>query len=192
MTSACKRRAALLGGLLMLGACGTTAGAKGAAPNDTKLDASSQSLRDKLYSATLRTEVGGPDVRPHEVYGVIVEIGVEGTVAIVAGYKDGTARLILGKGGSVVVRKEDLANDTRILARNLVTHGQGLLHQILPEKERTLPRQNEARVVFLTGGGVYVEERTVKNLDDVRADLAELWGTTNHLMASLQNQSPAR
>jgi hypothetical protein len=75
-------------------------------------------LRDLQYSREAREEYGGADLRDGEVYGVIVEIGVEGTVVMVAGFKDGTSRLIMGKGGGVLGNKNDFPARAGLLPGN--------------------------------------------------------------------------
>jgi len=191
--------------LLLLAGCRASTGAASSTTEGTPASVASShgstlapallALRDAQYSEEARTEFAGSDVRPSEVYGVVVEIAGEGTVVVVAAFKDGTSHLIAGKGGNVVAKKEQLPPDTRLLARELVTAAQQLPSQLSPEKERPLPGPNNVRISVLTGSEIYADERTSKSVDDVRSDLSTFWATTNHLMHALlsyQQQSNAR
>ncbi len=152
-------------------------------------------LRDLQYSREAREEYGGADLREGEVYAVIVEIGVEGTVVMVAGFKDGTSRLIMGKGGGVLGNKNDFPAESRVVARQLVEAATPLLSTIPLETGRPLPHQGNARFALLTRGGSHAAERSIDSLESQKADLSSLWGPTNHLLGVLlqfqrRGQSP--
>lgn len=149
------------------------------------LDPAILGLRDLQYSREAREEYGGPDLRDGDVYGVIVEIGVEGTVVIVAGFKDGTSRLIMGKGGGVLGNKNDFPFESRQVARQLVVAAGPLLSAVPIETGRPLPRQGSARFAILTQGGAHSAERPISILEGQKDDLTPLWGPANHLLGVL-------
>jgi hypothetical protein len=189
-------------GALMLVAC-STARKPVAAPSvptppraEPILEPAILGLRDLQYSAEAGEEYGGPDLRDGEVYGVIVEIGVEGTIVLVAGFKDGTSRLIMGKGGGVLGNKNNFPFESRVLARRLVEVAAPLVAAIPRETARPLPPQGHARFALLTRDGSHGALRSIASLERGEGDLAALWGPANHLLNVLlqfqqQRQPPS-
>lgn len=58
-------------------------------------------LRCLLYSRSRLEESGLLSAPEDKVQGVIAEIGLHGSVVVVAGFIDGTPRLLLGRGGAL-------------------------------------------------------------------------------------------
>jgi hypothetical protein len=147
--------------------------------------------RDLLSAWSILRELGET---PHnsaanEVLGVIIEIGVEDSAAIVAGYADGSARLFYGPGGGILLPIEETPKEIRDAAQQLISSAQPLVSQMPLEKERQLPKSGRIRFVVLTGGGVHLAEEELGSdfdLKDKKSKFNRVWMATNALITGLR------
>jgi hypothetical protein len=103
----------------------------------------------------------------NEVRGVIVEMGVEGTVVVVAGFADGMSRLwFVSGGGGPIGSADGFPKETLIAAKNMVSAAQPLVSTFPLEKDRQLPKQGRIRFALLTAGGIHVKEEGVDKPDN--------------------------
>ena len=150
-----------------------------------EVDPAMSGLRNLLYDPGRLKESGIPSASKETVQGVVVEVGMEGTVLMVAGFADGTSRLLLGRGGGVIGEKEDFPAETRSAARALVQSGQSFLAQAPREPARSWPREGHVRFALLTSGGVHAVDATVDSLETGNAPLSPLWNAANNLLGPL-------
>jgi hypothetical protein len=120
-----------------------------------------------LLAWAARRELGdGPDDETaNHVLGVVVEIGVDSTIVIMAGYADGTSRLLLGSGGGVLGEKEDFPPETVVGAMNLVRAAQPFVSKVPLEQNQQLPTARQVRFALLTAGGIHVAKATLDQLE---------------------------
>ena len=150
-----------------------------------EVDPAMSGLRDLLYDPARLKESGIPSASKDTVQAVVAEIGMEGTVLIVAGFADGTSRLFLGRGGGVIGEKEDFPQDTWAAARKLVQAGQASLPRVPRAPSRVWPQQGHVRFALLTSGGMHAAEVDIDHLEKGNAPLSPLWEATNNLLGPL-------
>ena len=153
--------------------------------NDTILG-----VRERLYDPELVTGLGLQDLEPGNLYGMVIEIGVSGTVILVAGFLEGTARLYWGTGGGVIGAKEGLPEAIAQTAQSLVYAAIPLAPSIPVETERTLPEEGQVRFAFLCKGEVRAIMGGIAQLQTNQTPLAILWYAANVLMNLLLRQLP--
>jgi Zn-dependent protease len=145
--------------------------------------------RTLLLACGILRELGEKldDEITNHVYGVIIEIGVDSTIVIVAGYEDGSSRLLLGTGTGVFGEKEDFPKETIVAAKNLVQTAKTLVSQTIFEEKRQLPSQGQVRFKFLTGAGIRGLDARLERLEEESDHaLHSLWIAAQELRAQLQ------
>jgi hypothetical protein len=149
-------------------------------------------LRHFLYSRSRLEESGLLSAPEDKVQGAISEAGVHGSVVIVAGFIDGTPRLLLGRGGGVIGLKESFPEDAVTEARNLVQIGQSCLPLFSRDVSRSWPGQGNVRFALLTLGGTYAAEADIESLENGSSPLSPLWETADRLCMELSKLLPER
>lgn len=147
--------------------------------------------RDLLSAWSILRELGetAHDSAAKEVLGVIIEIGVEDSAALVAGYADGSARLFYGSGGGIMIPVEETPKKIREGAQQLTRSAQPLVSQMPLEKDRQLPKSGRIRFVVLTGAGIHVAEENLARgfvLEDKKSKLNQVWAAVNKLITGLR------
>ena len=147
--------------------------------------------RDLLSAWGILRELGetAPDSAAKKVLGVIIEIGIEGSAALVAGYADGSARLFYGPGGGIMIPVEETPREIRESAQQLTRSAQPLVSQMALEKNRQLPKSGRIRFVVLTGEGIHVAEENLSSgfaLEDKKSKMNQVWAAANELITGLR------
>lgn len=142
-------------------------------------------FRCLLYSRMRLQESGLLDAPEDTVQGVVAELGLHGTVVIVAGYIDGTPRLFIGSGGGLIGLKEGFSEEIVAAAQNLVHVGQSCLGLVPRETSRSWPRRGSARFALLTLGGVHAAEVDIARLDSGSSPLSPLHEAAGRLLVQL-------
>ena len=113
--------------------------------------------RPRILAANLLRSMGKPD-EGKQLFGVIVEVGLDEGLDTLAAYEDGTARYINYSGSMIVwdtrtKESDELVVDLFAAARNVV-------EQIGPWEEPRLnrPRAGNIRLSFLVSDGLYFGE----------------------------------
>jgi len=90
-----------------------------------------------------------------ELLGIIIEIGFDNGLDVLAAYKDGTARYINQSGKLIVWDVNDNKSDTII--KELFLHGENVINNIGPWDKPRLPypEKGMARMTFLVSDGLY-------------------------------------
>lgn len=116
------------------------------------------------------------------VLGVIVEIGQETGLAMIAGFADGTAKAVVGTGSGVAFDRGDeiLVENA---AKRLVDAVLPCVHRMRPQREHPLPRRGRARFVALTPGGTRVADLDVDAIAE--SPLADAFVAQSELLAAL-------
>ena len=99
-----------------------------------------------------------------ELLGVIVEVGLDEGLDVVASYQDGTARYI-NYTGKLVVWEKTTAASTK-LTKELFSQSEPILSKIGPwnQPRRPHPAKGNARITFLVSDGLYFGEGPVNVL----------------------------
>jgi len=126
------------------------------------------------------------------VRGVVVEIDYRDRVIIVAGYEDGTSRLLFGEGGGILGEKEDFPIESLVAAKELIRSTQSLIGKVPLEGMRQLPKQNHVRFALLTTAGIYAAEESIDKLEKRRSPLSPAWTAANQLLGILLDFIQAR
>jgi hypothetical protein len=129
-----------------------------------------------------------------ELLGVIIEVGLDDGLDILASFSDGTARYINQTGKMIIWETTDETSNK--LTQDLFTKSQEILKQIGPwdKPRRPHPRKDTARITFLVSDGLYFGEGPIDILfNDPLASPALTSGTElmQYLMKKVEN-SPNR
>ena len=142
----------------------------------------------RLLTWNLLRELGDKPEEPiaNEVLGVVVEVGMANTVAVVAGFADGMSRLwFVTGGGGTIGGVDSFPKETVIAAKDLVRAGQPLVGEFPLEKERQLPKQGRIRFALLTAGGIHVKEESIDLLEKGRSPLLYSVNSAAHKLFTL-------
>jgi len=149
-------------------------------------------MRDLLYSPQRLDEAreGAGDApegvaERERVLGVVVEMGVGGGVAIVAGFANGDARLFFSSGGGLIGDMSRFPDVDRT-ARALVATGQHMLGSIPAEERNELPGQDMVRFALLTPGGVHATTAPGPDVTSPGSPLYPLFVAANGLLTELR------
>jgi len=133
----------------------------GPAPSDESLqkiiDEKGVESRLKLIGANMLTARGKPAVG-RRVFGVIVEVGMDEGLDVLAAYEDGTARYINYSEKLIVWDARTIESDAIIA--DLFSAARPLVDQIGPwdGERREPPAPGNARLTFLVSNGLYFGE----------------------------------
>lgn len=105
-----------------------------------------------------KLNAGGYAVDKKEILAVIVEVGLDGGLDVLASYKDGTARYINQTGKMILWDASD-ATSKRITTE-LFQRSENIVKQIGPwnEARRPFPAKGMVRISFLVSDGLYFGE----------------------------------
>jgi len=97
-----------------------------------------------------------------ELLAVIVEIGMDRGLDVLASFKDGTARYI-NQTGKVLIWESTTDENANELIRTLFSNGESIIAQIGPwdKPRKPAPTRNNARLSFLVSDGLYFGEGPV-------------------------------
>jgi hypothetical protein len=129
-----------------------------------------------------------------ELLGVIIEVGLEEGLDVLASFSDGTARYINQTGKMIIWETTDDASNN--LTQDLFAKSQEIVKQIGPwdKARRPHPRKDTVRITFLVSDGLYFGEGPMDILfNDPLASPALTSGTElmQYLMKKAEN-SPNR
>jgi hypothetical protein len=119
--------------------------------------------RTKILSFRKLHELGEP-IEPGELYGVIVEVGLEGGLDVLASYKDGSARYINYTGSMIIWDTNDETSGG--ITSQLFSNSLNIVRRIgpWPNPRRPHPAQDTVRISFLVSDGLYFGEGPVNVL----------------------------
>lgn len=114
--------------------------------------------RHYLQASHFLRQLGARLPAPVTIYGMVVEVAMEGGVDLLAVYTDHTARYYNYAGGGVVLEQEDAAISARI--DTVIQYGREIIPHIGPwEGERPgTPASGYARLNMLTSHGLFFGE----------------------------------
>jgi hypothetical protein len=106
----------------------------------------------------------GQKIDKKELFGVIVEVGLDNGLDVLASFSDGTARYINQMGGIIVWEAVDDTSNS--LTKKLFNNSLNVVMQIGPwnEPRRPHPPKGTVRITFLVSDGLYFGEGTMKVL----------------------------
>ncbi|HWZ04443.1 MAG TPA: hypothetical protein VNX40_12590 [Mucilaginibacter sp.] len=103
-------------------------------------------------------------INKKELLGVIVEVGLDNGLDVLASFSDGTARYINQMGGIIIWEAVDDTSNS--LTKKLFNNSLNVVMQIGPwnEPRRPHPPKGTVRITFLVSDGLYFGEGTMKVL----------------------------
>ena len=99
-----------------------------------------------------------------ELLAVIVEVGLDEGLDVLASFKDGTARYINYTGKIIIL--ESLDKEVEIITKQLFENSQNIIRQIGPweNPRKPYPTTGNARITFLVSDGLYFGEAPINRL----------------------------
>jgi hypothetical protein len=124
-------------------------------------DALESRVRMLAYDALRRN---GHPIEEKELLGVIVEVGLEEGLDVLASYEDGTARYINYTGSLIVWDAKDQVSEE--ITAQLFRDSLNIVHRIGPwtEPRRAHPEKGIVRISFLVSDGLYFGEGPINGL----------------------------
>jgi len=121
------------------------------------LDDDELETRPRIVAANLLRSLGKP-VEDKQLFGVIVEVGLDEGLDTLAAYEDGTARYINYTGKMIVWETRTVVSDELIV--DLFAAARNVVAQIGPWDEARLnrPKTGNVRLSFLVSDGLYFGE----------------------------------
>jgi hypothetical protein len=135
---------------------------------------SSNELQQIIDDASLETRVKilaynklratGESIDKKELFAVIVEVGMDEGLDVLASFKDGTARYLNHSGNMIIW--ETTTDDSDELTKKLFEEGLKVVQQIGPwdKARRPQPVRGNARISFLVSDGLYFGEAPLNTL----------------------------
>lgn len=119
--------------------------------------------RIRLLASRLLMKAGAKPVQK-DLLGVIVEVGLEQGLDVLAAYQDGTARYINYSGSMIIWESRNNSSDQ--LIKNLFTVSEAVVRQIGPWEADRLqpPGPGAARINFLVSDGLYFGQAALAQL----------------------------
>lgn len=122
--------------------------------------------------------------RADEVLGVIVEMGFDKGVAIIAGFADGGARFFGSTGAGYI--GDGLPEPVQKAARNLTQAAGPVVPKLKPGARRSYPARGTVRVIVLTPSGLRVAEDEASRLEEAAHPLSRVHLAANLLFMELK------
>jgi len=119
--------------------------------------------RVKVLACNKLKTIGGR-VDKKELYAVIVEVGLDGGLDVLASFKNGTARYINQTGKIIIWETTDEQSDA--LTAELFLNSENVIKQIGPWDKPRLPAptKGNVRITFLVSDGLYFGEASIQTL----------------------------
>jgi hypothetical protein len=149
------------------------------------------SLRDLLYSSEWLKEVetapGPGKVSQDQLYGVVVEVGLDEGAVTIAGFANGDARLLYSTGGGLIGSLSIYPEVARAAA-TLCKVGQQML-EAFPEESQVppLPQAGIARFALLTPGGRRATEVPIGDVTQPGHPVYTLFTAATNLLTKLND-----
>jgi hypothetical protein len=107
----------------------------------------------------------GYEVGHKELFGVIIEIGLDEGLDVLASFSNGTARYI-NHSGSVLIWETTADTKAKELKDSLFAHSRKVVQQIGPwdQARKPHPRKGNVRISFLVADGLYFGEGPIDAL----------------------------
>ncbi|HEY0172559.1 MAG TPA: hypothetical protein VGB98_16170 [Pyrinomonadaceae bacterium] len=128
-----------------------------------------------------------PPQKADEVLGVVVEMGYDQGVAIIAGYADGRARFFGSTGAGYI--GEGLPEPVQKAARALTQEAAPVVRKLNPGARRGYPTRDRVRITVLTPAGLRVADEESRRLEESAHPLSGVYLAANKLFLELKNNS---
>ena len=130
------------------------------------IDDSTLDARLRILALNTRRSVGRAPAAK-ELLGVIVEVGLEGGLDVLASFRDGKARYI-NQSGKVLIWDTTTDTTANKLAADLLSNGERIIDQVGPwgQPRKPHPDAGSVRITFLVSDGLYFVEGQAASLFD--------------------------
>lgn len=122
------------------------------------IDDSESDPRVKILAYNQQLAIGYKPTKK-ELLAIIVEVGLDNGLDVLASFNNGTARYI-NQTGKILVWENTMDETANQLTRNLFSNGQTIVNQIGPwdKPRRPQPVKDHTRITFLISDGLYFGE----------------------------------
>jgi hypothetical protein len=154
-------------------------------PEQVFADLRRQALAANPSVLALPAELG-----PDDAFGLLMEIGISGSVVTLACFADGDARLLYRSGGGMI---GGIGHETvRKAAKDLVALAQAALPLMTPATAHPLPGPDRIRFYVLTGRGAMTTETDRKSLAEQPSQLSALFQSGQQVVAEMRQVGEQR
>jgi|HubBroStandDraft_3_1064219.scaffolds.fasta_scaffold58048_2 hypothetical protein len=130
------------------------------------------------------------ELGPDDAFGLLMEIGISGSVVTLACFADGDARLLYRSGGGMI---GGIGHETvRKAAKDLVALAQAALPLMTPATAHPLPGPEQIRFYVLTGRGAMTTETDRKSLAEQPTQLSALFQSGQQVVAEMRQVGEQR
>jgi hypothetical protein len=143
-----------------------------------------EDLRNMAFSVTPE-QLGLPaESDKTQVYGIIMDWGIDDGIATIVSYQTGDASLYLSSGGGVIGGGQH--KNVNIAAKQFVSSAQAFLSKTIRTTETKLPETDEVKFYLLTNNGVFVGQELIKNFDNNSSQWLPLFENGNKVLTEMQ------
>lgn len=182
------------GFILAASGCGSKTGS-GSAPTAVKQETSApkeyhtssnayHDLRSLAFSITPEQLQLTLSPEKTVVYGVIMDWGIDTSVATVVAYQTGDASLYLSSGGGFIGGGP--RPQVNSAAKAVVSLAQSYLHKAVRSETGSLPRQDEIKFYLLTNKGIFSGQDRLGNFENKTSGWLSLFEEENRLVTELR------
>ena len=146
-----------------------------------------QGLRDMAFTTTPeQLDLKEPDDKTI-VYGIIMDIGMDGGVATIVSYQTGDASLYTSTGGGIIGggKHENVSK----AAKQFIGLAQAYLDKATKTKMTTLPGKDVVKFYLLTNHGIYIGEGEIQQFDDNSSNWTPMFNEGNKVITELRQIS---
>jgi hypothetical protein len=136
------------------------------------------------------SEILGREGKPHEVYGAIFEVGMEGGAATIVSMADGSISLYASGGGGMLGLQGD--EQVRRAAKAFLLDSKSYVGEMRAVSSYPLPPANHVTFYILTVGGVMTAERSEPEIRKRGNTLFGLYEDAQRLIFEIQRAAGQR
>lgn len=118
------------------------------------------------------------------VYGVVMDMGMDGGVATIVSYETGDASLYTSTGGGIIGggKHENVSN----AAKRFVNLAQDYLTKAIKTKATALPGKNLVKFYLLTNHGIYAGGGEIKDFENNTSNWTGMFNEANKVITELR------
>ncbi|MCX7852288.1 MAG: hypothetical protein N2383_05845 [Caldilineales bacterium] len=147
-------------------------------------------LRSMILSANPKDIGIEPSETVRNVWGVLMEFQVSGTVVTLVSLADGTTSMYFGNGGGIIGAGQH--DEVAMVSRSFVALAESFYSQAEPTTEFPLPLPARVRFYFLTFSGIRTTERDQDRLIRQDDSFSSLFYASNEVITQIRLHTPSR
>ncbi|HEX4961281.1 MAG TPA: hypothetical protein VF173_10620 [Thermoanaerobaculia bacterium] len=147
-------------------------------------------LRQQALTTDPKRLVLPGELKPDDVYGVLMEMGISSSVVTLASFADGDAAFYYKTGGGM---KGGVSHENvRAASKDLVARAQKALPRMIKTTTYPLPGDDRVRFYVLTPRGVFTTETSRQALGERQSELAALFASGQEVVAQMRQVEEQR